>query len=64
MLTDPYPNAYTILDSKKIYIQKIKKTKQNKNFLINANVNKLKNANNYLIKLNNCNAKIVKSLIY
>ncbi len=64
MLTDPYPNAYTILGNKKIFIQKIKKTKQNKNFLINANINKIKNANNYLIKLNNCNVKILNSKIY
>ena len=63
MLTNPYPNAYTIINNKKIYIQKIIKTKKSKYFLDCCDTKKLKSANNLLIKLKDCNVKIIKSLV-
>ena len=66
MLYDPYPNAFMIVDNKKIYIQKICKSNQKLKFLEDLKIkkiNKIKNVNNYLIKLKDCNIKILKSSI-
>ena len=64
MLSDPYPNAFTIIDNKKIYIQKICKSNNHKlKFLEDIKIKKIKNVNNYLIKLKDNNIKILKSSI-
>ena len=64
MLTDPYPNAYTIIGSKKISIQKIKRSNKTKNYLKDINLNSCNNANSLLIELKDCNVEILKSKIY
>ena len=65
MLNDPYPNAYTVIGNKKIYIQKISKTNQNLKYLKDIRINRMnKNVNNYLIKLKDCNVKVIKSSIF
>ena len=64
MLTDPYPNAYTIIGSKKISIQKIKRSNKTKNYLKDINLTSCNNANNLLIKLKDCNVEILKSKVY
>ena len=63
MLCDPYPNAFMIIDNKKIYIQKICKSNHKLKFLEDIKIKKIKNVNNYLIKLKDSNIKILKSSI-
>ena len=64
MLDDPYPNSFIKLKNKKVLIKKIKKFKKNKyHKLISNNLIFKRNLNGYFIRLIDCNAKIIKSIL-
>ena len=61
MLGSPYPNAFTVIKNHKIIIQKIKKTNNPNPKLSKINFINNKNADGFVIDLNNSKVKILKS---
>ena len=62
MLDDPYPNAFVIINKKKIFIKKIhKKIKKINQKYISKNTKFIKNLNGHFICLKDSDAKIIES---
>ena len=62
MLDDPYPNAFVIINKKKIFIKKIhKKRKKINQKYISKKTKFTKNLNGYFICLKDSDAKIIES---